>query len=130
MGTSLLNFAPANYAAFEMERIQLGEKVLANKYAPVAQEYLKRGCPRSLRARLWTLVLGVDVKQTVRAVYSPQPFVKTTHCAFKEYEHFESLKTKILQLDLMTDKLFMKDIHLTASNDDQYFVFEDVLYQV
>lgn len=24
----------------------------------------------------------------------------------------------------------MKDIHLTASNDDQYFVFEDVLYQV
>lgn len=49
---------------------------------------------------------------------------------FQEYEHFENLKSKILQTDLMTDKLFMKDIHLTASNDDQYFVFEDVLYQV
>lgn len=30
----------------------------------------------------------------------------------------------------MIDKLIIKDINLTASNDDQYFVFEDVLYQV
>lgn len=28
------------------------------------------------------------------------------------------------------DKLIFKDIQLTASNDDQYFVFEDVLYQI
>lgn len=25
---------------------------------------------------------------------------------------------------------YLQDIHLTASNDDQYFVFEDLLYQV
>lgn len=30
----------------------------------------------------------------------------------------------------MVDKLIIKDVQLTASNDDQYFVFEDVLYQV
>lgn len=30
----------------------------------------------------------------------------------------------------MIDKLIVKDIHLTAANDDQYFVFEDVLFQV
>lgn len=65
MGTNLPNYAPANYSLFEMERIQLGEKVLVNNYAPVAQEYLKRGCPRCLRAKLWSLVLGVGVKQTV-----------------------------------------------------------------
>lgn len=65
LGTNLPNYAPANYSAFEMERIQLGDKVLANNYAPVAQEYLKRGCPRCLRAKLWKLVLGTDVKQTV-----------------------------------------------------------------
>lgn len=35
-----------------------------------------------------------------------------------------------MQYDLMVDKLIIKDIHLTASNDDQYFVFEDVLHQV
>lgn len=28
------------------------------------------------------------------------------------------------------DKLVFKDVQLTATNDDQYFVFEDVLYQV
>lgn len=33
-------------------------------------------------------------------------------------------------MDLMIDKLIFKDVQLTASNDDQYFVFEDLLYQV
>lgn len=32
--------------------------------------------------------------------------------------------------DLIVDKLVFKDIQLTATNDDQYFVFEDILYQV
>lgn len=65
MGINLPNYAPANYATFEMERITLGEKVLTRNYAPVAQEYLKKGCPKCLRARLWQLVLGADVKLTV-----------------------------------------------------------------
>lgn len=65
MGINLPNYAPADYASFEMERIVLGEKVLARNYAPVAQEYLKKGCPRCLRARLWTLVLGAEAKPPV-----------------------------------------------------------------
>lgn len=65
MGINLPNYAPANYATFEMERITLGEKVLTRNYAPVAQEYLKKGCPKCLRARLWQLVLGAEVKLTV-----------------------------------------------------------------
>lgn len=69
LGTHLPNYAPANYSTFELERIQLGDNVLAQNYAPVAQEYLKRGCPRCLRAKLWTLVLGTNVKQTVRVYY-------------------------------------------------------------
>lgn len=40
------------------------------------------------------------------------------------------LKTSVLDMNFVTDKLVIKDIQLTASNDDQYFVFEDVLYQV
>lgn len=31
---------------------------------------------------------------------------------------------------MIVDKLIFKDVQLTATNDDQYFVFEDVLYQV
>lgn len=44
--------------------------------------------------------------------------------------HWERLKLAVLQTDLIVDKLIFKDIQLTATNDDQYFVFEDVLYQV
>ncbi|CAA9999146.1 unnamed protein product [Nesidiocoris tenuis] len=60
--------------------------VLSCRHAPVTQEYLKKGAPRSLRAKLWAQVLGAET--------GPQ------------------------------------DVQLTASNDHQYFVFEDVLYQV
>lgn len=31
---------------------------------------------------------------------------------------------------MIVDKLVFKDVQLTATNDDQYFVYEDVLYQV
>lgn len=45
-------------------------------------------------------------------------------------EHWEKLKASVLTTDLIVDKLVFKDVQLTATNDDQYFVFEDVLYQV
>lgn len=86
-------------------------KVLLNKHAPAAQEFLKKGCPRSIRGRIWSQVLGSEPKA-------------------QHAEYFSELKSLVLQYDLMVDKLIIKDVQLTASNDDQYFVFEDVLYQV
>ncbi|XP_050300379.1 TBC1 domain family member 19 [Anthonomus grandis grandis] len=100
-----------NFPVLEAERIALGERVLAKNYAPLAQEYLKKGCPKCLRSKVWTLLLGAEVKPT-------------------QINYFENLKTSVLHYDLLIDKLIIKDICLTASNDDQYFVFEDVLYQV
>ncbi|XP_023702175.1 TBC1 domain family member 19 isoform X1 [Cryptotermes secundus] len=103
--------AVGNHPTLEAERTALGEKVLASNHAPVAQEFLKRGCPRSLRGRIWAQVMG--------------------SCIHPEHvEYFNGLKQQVLQYDLMVDKLIIKDVQLTASNDDQYFVFEDVLYQV
>ncbi|XP_022901539.1 TBC1 domain family member 19 [Onthophagus taurus] len=104
-------YTGATYAAFEEERMALGQVVLQKNYAPIAQEYLKKGCPRSLRAKMWSLVLGVG-------------------CKFNEQDYFHNLKKHVFLYDLMIDKLIIKDIQLTTSNDDQYFVFEDVLYQV
>lgn len=40
------------------------------------------------------------------------------------------LKQRVINYDMLIDKLITKDVQLTACNDDQYFVFEDVLYQV
>ncbi|KAK0087299.1 hypothetical protein PV325_001336 [Microctonus aethiopoides] len=114
-GVTLLgvnNDMPAfgNFANLEAERTDLGEKVLKSNHAPIAQEFLKRGAPRALRGRLWSLVLGSVVKETDR-------------------NYYEELKNMVLQYDIMVDKLIIKDVQLTASNDDQYFVFEDVLYK-
>lgn len=53
------------FASLEAERISLGERVAVLGYAPVVQEYLKKGSPQCLRAKLWSQVLGSDVKGQV-----------------------------------------------------------------
>ncbi|CAH0561001.1 unnamed protein product [Brassicogethes aeneus] len=111
LGIHLSASNPQAYLSLEAERIALAEKVLQKNYAPIAQEYLKKGCPRCMRAKIWALILGSENKQ-------------------HNVEYFRQLKEHVLQFDLMIDKLIIKDITLTASNDDQYFVFEDDLYQM
>ncbi|XP_013072479.2 TBC1 domain family member 19-like isoform X1 [Biomphalaria glabrata] len=96
---------------FENERSKLGKKVIAANHAPTAREYSKRGCPVSMRADLWCQILGVDLQNV-------------------DYLYYEQLKSYVLQHDLLVDSLLYKDVKLTATNDDQYFVFEDFLYQV
>lgn len=54
-----------NFPTLEAERIALGEKVLITNHAPVVQEYLKKGCPRCFRAKLWTIILGSEIKENV-----------------------------------------------------------------
>jgi hypothetical protein len=63
--------------------------VLASSHAPVAQEFLKRGCPRSLRGRIWAQVMG--------------SYIHPEHV-----EYFNRLKERVLQYDLMVDKLILK----------------------
>ncbi|XP_049802117.1 TBC1 domain family member 19 [Schistocerca nitens] len=101
----------SNFPTLEVERTVLGEKVIESNHAPVAQEFLKKGCPRGLRGHMWAQVLGASLKPT-------------------HHDYFNELKYYVLQYDLLVDKLIIKDVQLTASNDDQYFVYEDVLYQV
>ncbi|XP_045487958.1 TBC1 domain family member 19 isoform X2 [Pieris rapae] len=103
--------AVTGFSTIEAERIGLGERVTTLGYAPVIQEYLKKGSPQCLRAKLWAQVLGADV-------------------GAQQTAYFNRLKKSVLEVDLMIDKLIFKDVQLTASNDDQYFVFEDLLYQV
>ena len=67
--------AVGNFPNLEAERTHLGEKVLKTNHAPIAQEFLKRGCPRALRGRLWSLVLGSAVKETVRFNKKKQAYV-------------------------------------------------------
>ncbi|KAM5339510.1 TBC1 domain family member 19 isoform 3-T3 [Glossophaga mutica] len=96
---------------FENEHVRIGHKVLAEQDSAAAQQYVRQGSPTALRAELWALILNV----------SSQP---------EDILYYEQLKTNVIQHDLLVDSLIYKDVKLTASNDDYYFVFEDYLYQV
>ncbi|XP_077357618.1 TBC1 domain family member 19 isoform X2 [Festucalex cinctus] len=96
---------------FENDYIDIGKRVLTEQDSAAAQQYSRRGCPTGLRADLWALILN--------SVNQPQDVM-----------YYEQLKAGVLQHDLLVDNLIYKDVKLTASNDDYYFVFEDFLYQV
>ncbi|XP_073898605.1 TBC1 domain family member 19 isoform X2 [Castor canadensis] len=96
---------------FENEHVRIGQKVLAEQDSAAAQQYVRQGSPTALRAELWALILNI----------SSQP---------EDVLYYEQLKTNVIQHDLLVDSLIYKDVKLTASNDDYYFVFEDYLYQV
>uniref|UniRef100_A0A8C5T6H9 TBC1 domain family member 19 n=1 Tax=Malurus cyaneus samueli TaxID=2593467 RepID=A0A8C5T6H9_9PASS len=96
---------------FENEHVRIGQKVLAEQDSAAAQQYVRQGCPTALRADLWALILNI----------SNQP---------EDILYYEQLKSNVIQHDLLVDSLIYKDVKLTASNDDYYFVFEDYLYQV
>ncbi|KAJ7425362.1 hypothetical protein WISP_23882 [Willisornis vidua] len=96
---------------FENDHVRVGQKVLAEQDSAAAQQYVRQGCPTALRAALWALILNV----------SNQP---------EDILYYEQLKSNVIQHDLLVDSLIYKDVKLTASNDDYYFVFEDYLYQM
>uniref|UniRef100_A0A1A8QZ72 TBC1 domain family, member 19 n=1 Tax=Nothobranchius rachovii TaxID=451742 RepID=A0A1A8QZ72_9TELE len=96
---------------FENSYVQIGTKVVMEQDSAAAQQYSRRGCPTGLRADLWALILN--------STNQPQ-----------DEMHYEQLKAGVIQHDLLVDNLIYKDVKLTASNDDYYFVFEDFLYQV
>ncbi|XP_063778241.1 TBC1 domain family member 19 isoform X1 [Pseudophryne corroboree] len=96
---------------FENEHFRIGKKVLAEHESAAAQQYVRQGCPTALRADLWALILNIN----------DQP---------EDVLYYEQLKSNVIQHDLLSDSLIYKDVKLTASNDDYYFVFEDYLYQV
>ena len=49
---------------------------------------------------------------------------------FKEIVYHKKLVDAVVRNDIMVDKLILKDVQLTVANDDNYFVFEDVVLQV
>lgn len=96
--------------SFLAEWNKLGRKVIQQGSALAARQYAKYGCPPGLRKDLWKLILCYEVDDVDRL-------------------YFQQLKQYVIDYDMLVDSLITKDIKLTAANDDNYFVFEDVLCQ-
>uniref|UniRef100_A0A3P9P4M1 TBC1 domain family, member 19 n=1 Tax=Poecilia reticulata TaxID=8081 RepID=A0A3P9P4M1_POERE len=87
------------------------DSLVMEQDSAAAQQYSRRGCPTGLRADLWALILNSTNQ-------------------LQDMMHYEQLRAGVIQHNLLVDNLIYKDVKLTASNDDYYFVFEDFLYQV
>jgi len=48
----------------------------------------------------------------------------------QEMAYHKKLVDAVVRNDIMVDKLILKDVQLTVANDDNYFVFEDVVLEV
>lgn len=96
--------------SFPSEWNKLGRKVIQHGSALAARQYAKYGCPAGLRGDLWRLILCYEVDDL-------------------DLLYFQQLKQYVIEYDMLVDNLITKDIKLTSSNDDDYFVFEDVLCQ-
>ncbi|XP_022685972.1 TBC1 domain family member 19-like isoform X1 [Varroa jacobsoni] len=70
-----------------------------------------RGCSNENRLRLWSLVLGLSSSADNEIRY-------------------EYVRRLIFNYDCLMDKFLFKDIRTRASNDDQFFVFEDEIFQI
>ena len=74
-----------------------------------ARKYLRRGCPPSLRQKLWRVAFGCPAE-----------------VSGQETTYFNELKGMCDRYDLLTDELLVHDV-CNVADDFRYFVFEDDL---
>ncbi|KAL2916560.1 hypothetical protein HK105_203993 [Polyrhizophydium stewartii] len=99
---------------FVAAHIEVAEAALASGSSRAARQLAKHGIPPSLRPRLWDLMLQSDMTED----YS-------VHVA----RTYTRLKVMASRYDLLVDRLVRLDAK-HASNDDGYFVFEDMVREV
>lgn len=76
------------------------------------REYCQRGCPTSLRGKLWSAMLEIDLTSWVRRRLSSSLFFpKRDRCLLIPFEHvtyFNYLKQNVIDYDLLVDSLYFK----------------------
>ncbi|XP_025423045.1 TBC1 domain family member 19-like isoform X3 [Sipha flava] len=92
--TTLTKMSCGSTLQGEQERIALGEKVLEYQHAPVCQEFLKLCAPRSLRGRLWTQILGSNVKSSIMLCFTRDTDVLSVFNSSTSHPILTSLKGK------------------------------------
>ena len=89
------------------QRSRKFEQALEVGYIPLLRTMARRGVPQAQRSAVWKAILRVSVSD-------------------KEISYLEQLHASLRHWELVTDELFRLDVTIT-SNDDDYFVFEELL---
>jgi hypothetical protein len=94
-------------------RHEEGEYIIQHGNMQDALSYLRRGCPPTLRFKLWRLACGLQPEKP----------------SIIEEQMYQRLRGECDRLDLITDELFMYDIQ-TILDDPRFFVFEEELKEI
>lgn len=78
----------------------------------LARQVCKMGCPTYLRFQLWCMALGVD------------------HQSGEHSIRMAKLKDQAVSKVSLLDGVVMKDIQACITDNDSFFVFEDIAYQL
>jgi len=89
------------------ERSKAFKSALEVGYIPLLRQLTRRGVPQAMRPQVYMKIMGVEVTDASVA------YLEQLNASLKEYE-------------LVTDELFRLDVTITG-NDDDYFVFEEML---
>ena len=87
-------------------------KVLKKGLYAAARFLCRYGCPTGSRFELWRMALCIDFG------------------GGKHMLHFEKLKCMVVKYRFLFDLILLQDLKHTVANDNNYFVFEDLIYQV
>jgi len=99
---------PAVGSRLSVLRHDMGEQLLQSGASMLdARQFLRRGTPPALRARMWRRALGLPEESSMG----------------EEYD-FLRLRMECDRLDLLTDELYLHDIQ-TVVDDPRYFIFEE-----
>lgn len=97
-------------SVIDAERLKIGHKVIEVNDLVLSREFSKQGCITSIRSKLWSQMMNVNLDHMDTIYYN-------------------YLMQCVLDHDLFTDTIYYKDVKTIPTNDDQVFVFEDLLYQ-
>jgi hypothetical protein len=114
-GTILPPPIPGNSAGFKFlsSRHEEAEFIIQKGSMLDAQTYLRKGCPLSLRSKLWRIACGVSPEMP----------------SINEEQLFNRLRVECDRLDMISDELFMYDIQ-TILDDPRFFIFEEELKEI
>lgn len=78
----------------------------------LARQVCKMGCSASLRFQLWSMALGMD------------------HQSSEHSMRMQTLRDQAISKISLLDDVMMKDIQACITDNDSFFVFEDLAYQL
>ncbi|KAL3932936.1 MAG: hypothetical protein SGPRY_000500 [Prymnesium sp.] len=95
---------------FDEVRLEEGQRILAQAYTPLLEQYAKRGVPAGLRARVWLGILRLSLGE-------------------REFKYFSGLQGEVTRVALLTDDLQKRDA-ASPELEEQYFVFVAMVEEI